>query len=255
MRGQIRSSVVIAATLLVAGATVARAQSSWREHADWARRREAVDSFRVVRNDVVIGTQRLAAAQAARGAAVGMRLWTVMSADSATGDWLFADEISVLGVALRSEVRISPTFREIAFRHEGTVGGQATRLAFERSAGGFAGTLTPPGSAEAVPISADASDDVIDDKVLVPLLALMRWREGLAFTIPVLSTAEGAVQPVALRAVARRTTTVPAGTLEVWHITITRRDDVLEADVTTSAPYRVVRFGVQGQSTASVLAR
>lgn len=246
---------MVAATLLLAGAQTAQAQTSWREHADWARRREAVDSFHLVRNDAVIGTQRLAAAQAARGAAVGMRLWTAMSADSATGDWLFADDVSALGIVMRSEVRMSRAFREIGLRQEGTVGGQAMRLAFDRSAGGFAGTLLVPGNAEPMPISVEAGDDVVDDKVLMAMLPLIRWREGLSVTIPVLSTAEGAVQSAALRVEGRRSTTVPAGTFDVWQLTITRRDHVLEADVTTSAPYRIVRFGIRGQPTAAQLVR
>jgi hypothetical protein len=129
------------------------------------------------------------------------------------------------------------------------------RLAFERSPGGFAGTLTPPGSAEGMPISAEASDEVIDDKALLAMLPLMRWREGLVFTVPMLSTTAGAVQPVEVRVVGRRSAMVPAGTFEVWHIEMTRPEDVLEAEVTVAAPYRVVRFGVQGQSTAAVLVR
>jgi hypothetical protein len=251
----LRSALVVGITVHLASASVARAQTSWRDHADWSRRREAVDSFNLVRDGQVVGTQRLAAAQAARGFAVGMRLWTLVSADSATGDWLFAEELSAMGIMMRSELRIAPALREIGFRQEGTVGGQAMRLAFERSPGGFAGTLTPPGSAEGMPISAEASDEVIDDKALLAMLPLMRWQEGVSFTVPMLSTSEGAVQPVTVRAAARRSSTVPAGTFDVWHITVTRRDDVLEAEVTTAAPYRVVRFGIQGQPTAALLVR
>lgn len=250
-----RFSFVVGTALALIGAPVAHAQSSWREHADWSRKREAVDSFTLVRDGQVIGTQRLAAAQAARGFAVGMRLWTLVSADSATGDWLFADELSAMGIVMRAEVRVSPRFREIGFQQEGTVGGQATRLVFERSAGGFAGTLTPPGSTAGTPIAVEAADDVIDDKALMAMLPLMRWREGLVFTVPMLSIIARAVQSVEVRVVGRRSATVPAGTFEVWHITLTRPDDVLEVEITTSAPYRIVRFGVQGQPMAALLLR
>jgi hypothetical protein len=232
------------------------AQGSWREHADWTRRREAADSFNLIRGTTVIGAHRLESAPLTRGSAAGIRFWTAAeSAADASEDWIFSDENSVFGVVMRSEVRLSPALLERGLRQEGTVGGEKLRLIFDRGADGFAGTLLMPGSASPMPISVQAGPDVIDDKALLAILPLIRWRDGLSFTIPVLSTAAGSVETQTVTAAERRSSTVPAGSFDVWRITIARSDDVYEVEVTAVAPYRVVRFGIRGALTGAQLVR
>jgi hypothetical protein len=214
------------------------APTSWQAHADLSRARSAVDSFTVLMRDKPIGWQRLQ--------------W----AKQGKSEWIMSDEIALNGITQRSDVRFSASLVEQALRQQGMAGPTAMKIELDRRNGRIAGTaLTPTGGANPAPIDVPAADDVIDDNALTVILPLVKWKEGLTFTIPVLSSGIGTLETYTAAVVDKRSTTVPAGTFEVWHVTLAGAKYTIEADVTTTAPYRVVRFGPRGAPMSAQLVR
>lgn len=208
----------------------AAAQSSWRTHLDPSRLRVATDSLAVL----VEGT--------ARG-------WQKLSVTRAGDAWVLSDEIQIgTLVHQRSDVRFGPGFVEQSLRQEGTARGAPMKIVLDRAAGRVSGSaLTPTGGTTAVPIDVEAGDDVVDDNAVTPLLAYIAWADGLSLTMPVLKSGKGTVAPNAIAVRGKGTITVAAGTFETWQVVVSEGDRPwLEAHVTTTAPYRVVRLGPPG---------
>lgn len=253
-RYMLRGLLLLAALALTARAAVA--QASWRQHADLSRAREAVDSFTVYAGDRVIGWQRLGwvreGAPGAGGALPGT--WRPVSPPVATPTWIMSDEIALTGVTQRSAVRFARTLVELGLRQQGRMGTTDMRIALDRDQDRMVGTaLTPSGGATAQPIDVAVGEDLIDDNALSVILPLIAWREGLTFTIPVLSSGKGTIETYTASVTGRMTSTVPAGAFEVWRVAMAGGRYVLEADITTTAPYRVVRFGPRGAPMSSQL--
>lgn len=219
---------VLALSLLVSHS--AAAQSSWRSHLDPARLRASSDSFAFLIDGQARGWQRLSASRA--------------------GDaWILSDEVQMgTFVQQRSDVRFGPQFVEQSLRQEGTARGKAMKIVLDRAGGRMTGTaLTPTGGDVGVPIDVEASDDVIDDNAVTPILPYIKWADGVSFTIPVLKSGKGTIAPNAVVVRGKGTITVAAGTFEAWQVVVSEGDRPwLEAHVTTTAPYRVVRMGPPG---------
>lgn len=227
--------LLVALVLWTGAPASAGAQASWRQHADITRARVAIDSFSVIVSGRTIGWQRLG--------------WTKDGAD-----WVMSDEVALSGVAQRSEIRFSSALVEQGLRQQGTMGSTAMKITLDRIDGRLRGTaLTPSGGPTPAVIEANADDDVIDDNALSVILPLIRWRDGLTFDVPVLSSGKGSSEHFAASVVGKRTVVVPAGSFEVWQVALTGARYVLEADVTTAPPYRLVRFGPRGAAMSSQL--
>lgn len=242
------------ALLMTLSPSLAAAQSSWRDHIDSTRVRASVDSFVVLMADREIGWQTLGWHHDPAGARSWATLWGEDAQPANT--WVFADEVALQGVRQRSEIRFDASFVETGLRQQGLVGTQPMRIQLDRSGGQFIGSaLTPSGGANAVAVRTPVAADAIDDNALTPLLPLIAWREGLVVTMPVLSSGRGTIETHTASVITARTVTVRAGTFEVWHVAISGGRYVLDADVTRSAPYRVVRFGPRGAPMSSQLVR
>lgn len=251
-------SAVRVTTLLVVMLSVrsvpAAAQSSWRAHVDSTRVRSAVDSFVVLIGEREIGWQTLGWHHDAAGERSRATLWgeRVQAANSR----VLSDEVAVQGVRQRSEIRFDATFVETGLRQEGRMGTTPMRIHLDRSSEQLIGSaLTPSGGPEPASLRVMATAEVIDDNAVTPLLPLIAWREGLVVTLPVLSSGKGTIEMHTASVVTARTVTVRAGTFDVWHVAITGGRYTLDADVTRSAPYRVVRFGPRGAPMSSQLVR
>ena len=134
--------------------------------------------------------------------------------------------------------------------------GTEMRIALDREGDRIIGSaLTPSGGATAIPMDVAASEDVVDDNALSVILPLIAWREGISVSIPVLASGKGTIESYVATVSGRQTTTVPAGTFETWRVTLAGPSYAIEADVTTSAPYRVVRFGPRGMPMEAQLVK
>lgn len=217
----------------------AAAQSSWRSHLDPARLRVGSDSFAFLVDGQPRGWQKLSASHASDG-------------------WILSDEVQMgTFVQQRSDARFGPGFVQQSLRQEGTARGKAMKIVLDRTGARVKGTaLTPTGGDAEVPIDVEANDDVIDDNAVAPLLPFIAWGEGMSFTIPVLKSGKGTIAPNAVTVRGKGTITVGAGTFEAWQVVVSEGDRPwLEAHVTTTAPYRVVRMGPPGGRMAVELVK
>lgn len=244
------------AALLSTLSTAAQAQASWRNHADLTRAREAVDSFTVTVGERTMGWQRLGWVREGQTHTVGLVIgsWKPLAKTVGTTTWIMSDEVALNGVTQRSEVRFSSALQELGLRQQGQMGTTAMRIELDREKERMTGSaLTPSGGAAPVPMNVTVPDDVIDDNALSVILPLVKWSTGLTFTVPVLSSGKGTVDTFTGSVVDQRTVNVPAGSFAVWHVLLAGPRYTLEADVTTTAPYRVVKFGPRGAPMSSVL--
>jgi hypothetical protein len=219
---------LLALSLVVASS--AAAQPSWRSHLDPSRLKAGSDSFAFMIDGQPRGWQKLSA--------------------SRDGDaWVLSDEVQMGAfVQQRSDVRFSAGFVEQSLRQSGSARGKAMQIELDRAGQRLTGTArTPTGGDADVPIDVEASDDVIDDNAVAPILPFIKWAEGLSFSIPVLKSGKGTIAPNAVMVRGKGSVTVGAGTFEAWQVVVSEGDRPwLEAHVTTTAPYRVVRMGPPG---------
>ncbi len=224
-------SALTALALLATASPALSQPTSWRSHADASRLREATDSFTVFVRGNAIGAQRL--------------IWSKDA--TARNGWTMSDETTLTGITQRSDIRFSPALIELALRQAGVARGTNMRITLDRTNGRMTGeALTPSGGPKAVPMDVAVTDDVIDDNALTVVLPAIKWSEGLAFSIPVLSSGKGTIDTFSVSVTGKGTSIVPAGTFETWRITLAGSTYALLAEVTTTAPYRVVRLSPKG---------
>ncbi len=233
MRSRVRNIMqliphrMLPATLLAAlvGAPLA-AQSTLRDAIDPSRLRVGTDSFAVILQGKTKGWQRLSVARDSKG-------WQV-------GDAITIDSM----VSQGSIVRFDADLHERSLRQEGVMMGRPMKISLDWQNGRVQGTAMTPSSGPSGSLSIDtvALTGVIDDNAVAPLLAAVRWRDSLDFSFPVLSSGKGTVSQQRLRVVGTESTTVPAGVFDTWKIELRADRSVMIANVTKTAPYRVVRM-------------
>ena len=256
-------ALALLTTLLAAHPASVMAQGSWRQHADLARAREATDSFAVMVRGATTGWQRLGWARVGGAHSNSIVLWDSLAPvngqrtrPSDASDWIMSDEIALAGVQQRSEVRLAPSLSELGLRQRGSMRGTEMRIALDRQADRLRGTaLTPSGGATAVPMDVAVPDDAVDDNALTVILPLIRWGDGVTFSVPVVSSGKGTIESFVASVSGKQTVTVPAGTFETWRVALVGPKYALDADVTTAPPYRVVRFGPRGMPMESQLVK
>lgn len=196
-----------------------------RPHLDAARLQPRRDSFVVIM----------------RGAPRG---WQVLSAARDGAGWALGDAVTIEGMVSQSSViRFDARLDETSLRQEGTMMGKPMRIALDRSSERVRGTaLTPSNPAGELPIDVAHVDGLLDDNAVTPLLSAVRWTEGLTVTFPVLASGKGTIAPFTLRALEQESVTVPAGTFDTWRVELQMDRAKVIANVTTAAPYRVVRM-------------
>jgi hypothetical protein len=158
--------------------------------------------------------------------------------------WVLGDALTIPGmVAQSSRIRLDVGLAEQALRQEGTMMSKPMRITPDWQGGRVAGSaLAPSDPAGEVAIDVAQVPGLVDDDVVTPLLPFERWREGLDFSFPVLSSGKGTVSAYALRVLDSERVTVPAGKFDTWRVQLTMDRARMVANVTQSAPYRVVRM-------------
>lgn len=242
-----------AVALLALSAPLCAAQSSsWRAHLDPSRLTVGTDSFTVLVRGTAAGWQRLIRAHEGSDSAQGR----FPAATTGGPRWVLSDEITLQGVTQRSNVLLSPALVEHGLRQRGQMGPMRMEIVLDRRGDRMVGTaLTPSGGPTAVPFDAPVRDDVIDDNALTVVLPAIVWRDSLSITIPVLSSGKGTMESYTATVTGRGATTVPAGTFDTWRITLASARYSVRAEVTTSAPYRVVRMAPAGSPMDAQLVR
>ncbi len=215
-------------TILLATSVTAplAAQSTLRDAIDRSRLRVGTDSFAVIMQGKTKGWQRLTMARDGKG-------WQV-------GDAITIDSMVTQG----SIIRFDADLQERSLRQEGVMMGRPMKISLDWQNGRVQGTAMTPSSGPSGSMSIDtvALTGVIDDNAVAPLLAVVRWRDSMEFSFPVLSSGKGTVSQQRLRVVGTESTTVPAGVFDTWKIELRADRSLMIANVTKTAPYRVVRM-------------
>ena len=102
--------------------------------------------------------------------------------------------------------------------------------------------LTPINPSGELAIDAARTPGLIDDNAVTPLLAFVRWRDGFAASFPVLLSGKGTVTDFSVRTLGLEHVTIPAGQFDTWRVELQMGQARMVANVTTAAPYRIVRM-------------
>lgn len=218
---------VVAPALLLLGATISlRAQAPLRDHIDPSRLRPGSDSFVVILQGKPRGWQRLAIARAGDG-------------------WQFRDAITIDSTVSQESVStLDADLSERSLRQEGLLMGKPMRISLDWSSGRVRGTSMTPvaGAAGTLTFDTITVAGVVDDNAVTPLLAVVRWRDSLEVAFPVFSSGRGTITNHRIKVIGSEQTTVPAGQFDTWRIEMRAERSVMIANVTKSAPYRIVRM-------------
>ena len=104
--------------------------------------------------------------------------------------------------------------------------------------------VTPTSPTGEIAMGVGQVPGLVDDDAVTPLQAYVRWREGLEFTFPVISGSKGTIFDFAVKVLDSERVTVPAGDFGTWRVQLTMDRSHMVANVTRSAPYRVVRLSI-----------
>jgi hypothetical protein len=216
------------ATLILAGSAArpALGQGTLREHLDPTRLAPARDSFAVHLRGQVQGWQRLVRIKRADG-------------------WQLEDAVHLEKIATQSSVmRFSTALDEQSLRQEGMMEERPMRIALDFTTGRVSGTSDTPSNTTGSPLRIDTTlaPGIVDDNAMLSLLVAVRWREGLTFSTPMLTSGKGTIEPCRLAVLASDSVTVPAGTFDTWRVEMRMGRSTTLVDVTRQAPYRIVRI-------------
>lgn len=207
------------------GARPLSAQSTVREAMDVARLRVARDSFVVMLQGKPRGFQRLTVSRTATG-------------------WQFGDAVTIDSMVTQSSVaEFDQRLQEISLTQAGDMTGRRMAIDLRFAAGRVRGrSMTPvSGPTGAIDIDTVIADGIPDDNAVLPMMAAIRWRDGLSFTAPVFSSGRGTITEYSFRVVGPESVTVPAGQFQTWRIEQRAQRSVTFVNVTTTQPYRIIR--------------
>lgn len=127
---------------------------------------------------------------------------------------------------------------------EGLILGKPMRIALDVQQGRVTGkAMTPSNPDGELAIDLPQVEWLVNDNAFAPLLASVRSLEGLEFSFHVLASGKGTVSEFTLRTLGKKSVTVPAGQIKPWRLELQIVRARMIANVTTTAPYRMVRMG------------
>ncbi|AMW06085.1 hypothetical protein [Gemmatimonas phototrophica] len=224
------------------GSTAHAQATALSTQVDPARLKVGVDSFAVLMRGTPMGWQTLARTR-----------------DSQTMGWELRDAIALGGMVNQESIlSFTATLAERTLRQSGVMRGAPMRIAldFVPAADGvriIGQSATPTSAGGVLAIDTVVPVGTVDDNAVTPLLAAVRWREGLDLRVPVLTSGKGTVAEYRLRVLRADTVTVPAGHFDVWRIEQQAERSMVTLFVTRTAPYRLVRMQESGMSLDIVL--
>ena len=229
----LRSRLVLALSLL---ATPAAAQGP----IDFSRLRPATDSFVVL----------------VQGRPVGYELITL---EKVEGGFRITDDTNLMPrMQQRTEVAIDASGAMTSVKQRGAIMGKEMSIDVAYAGGKAKGSATVPGPDGAMTtkeVAADVPANAIDDNVLLPLLPGVAWRPGLAVTVPVFASGRNTLHQVTLTVVGTERLQVPAGTFDVYKVTVDGLTQGMTLYLNTTLPRRVLKAVPVGVPMEFVAAR
>ncbi len=168
-----------------------------------------------------------------------------------TADGWTITQTSVLGPIGSQETTLTLDERlgMRAVKQTGKLQGMDTRIDVAYANGratGSAATPQPTGGVKEVAVDVEVPAGALDDNAIATLLPTMPWAAGAKFTIPVVSSGQGTLQPHTFTVAGAESVTVPAGTAEAWRIEVTGGQVPVTYWVEQAAPHRLLKIAPAG---------
>jgi zinc protease len=173
---------------------------------------------------------------------------------TAEGDQVVVAERTMIPLmGMNQETRVVMAAGTLALRavdQTGQVGPQAAETHLAVQAGritGRAQTPQPGGQPKIAEIDTILPEGTIESNQLTAVIPALALAEGATFSVNVFDASESSLKPYAIRVDGVETVTVPAGSFDVFKVTVTGGPFPTAMYVTQAAPRHIVRIEIVGQ--------
>jgi len=174
---------------------------------------------------------------------------------------IVAERTMIPLMGMNQETRVVMDAATLALKavdQTGQVGPQAAETHVAVEGGritGRAQTPQPGGQPKVAEIDTLLPEGTIEANQLTAVIPALALADGATFSLSVFDASEGSLKPYTIRVDGTETTTVPAGTFDVFKVTVTGGPFPTSMYVTQAAPRRIVRIEIVGQPFVMELVR
>jgi zinc protease len=169
--------------------------------------------------------------------------------EKADRGWKYSEQTSLAAfVQQKTEVRFTDRIVMQSVTQSGKTQGQDTKIDVTYANGHAKGTANVPGPAgiKTVTVDADVPAGALDDNILRPMLAALRWAPGAKFSIPIFQSGKGSATTMNAVVGGEESIEIVAGKFDTWKVNVTGGDSPLTMWVEKSSG-RVVKLALVGQ--------
>jgi zinc protease len=173
------------------------------------------------------------------------------------GGWKFSEDTRLATfIQQHTEVRFTDRIVMQSVAQSGKTQGQDTKIDVTYANGHAKGTANVPGPAgiKMVNVDADVPAGALDDNLLQPMLAALRWAPGAKFSIPVFMSGKGTATTLSAVVGGEESVEVVAGKFDTWKVNVTGGDSPITIWVEKTSG-RVVKLALVGQPVEFQLAK
>ncbi len=173
------------------------------------------------------------------------------------GGWKYSEDTRLAAfVQQHTEVRFTDKIVMQSVTQSGKTQGQDTKIDVTYANGHAKGSsnVPGPGGIKTVNVDADVPAGAIDDNLLQPMLAALRWAPGAKFALPVFMSGKGSATTINATVAGEESVKVIAGTFDTWKVNFTGGDSPITVWLEKSSG-RVVKLALTGQPVEFQLAR
>ncbi|MCL4214720.1 MAG: insulinase family protein [Gemmatimonadales bacterium] len=161
-------------------------------------------------------------------------------------------------VQQQTDVRFGADLTMRSTRQSGRFQGQDMRLELSYANGTVSGEGVTPGAQGMSPVKFEGVATpvgTVDDNLVQGLLPYFKWTADASFTVAVLASGKGVVEPRTYRVAAQEEITIPLGTFNTYRVTVSGGEQPGTYWVEVAAPHRVMKFGPASAPIEFVRAR
>ena len=169
--------------------------------------------------------------------------------EKADGGWTYSEETRLAAfVQHKTEVRFTDKIVMQSVTQSGKTQGQDTKIDVTYANGHAKGTANVPGpeGIKTVNVDADVPAGALDDNILKPIFAALRWAPGAKFAIPMFQSGKGSATTLTIVVGGEESIEIIAGTFDTWKVNVSGGDSPLTMWV-EKGNGRVVKLALVGQ--------
>jgi hypothetical protein len=184
--------------------------------------------------------------------------WQTSSLRKTPDGFVYSQESNIGGMITQSsQITFGADLAPRAFKATGKMQGQPLNadVTYANGRAKGTGTSVSPGGLKAITIDTTVAPGVLDDNMLAPLVAGLRWVPGAKYTVTVFDASSGATKTLTMAVSGTEDVKVPAGTFAAYKVDITGGEQNRTVYVTTAAPYHIVKETLVGTPLEFVLVK